>query len=86
MVPLLPANIGVTSAAVALALQRHHVALTAALSSGIALHAVETFVGISLGLAGALAVARPRAGRGVAVAVALVVVATAVGLLAEDVT
>jgi hypothetical protein len=82
LVPLLPANLGVTSAAVTLALQHHHVALTAALSSGIALHAVETLAGVSFGVVGTLAVARPPVSRRIAVAVsmALALVGAAVGV------
>lgn len=84
LVPLVPANLGVTSAAVTLALQRHHVGLTAALSSGIALHAVETLAGISFGLAGTLAVTRPRGGLRIAVATAFALAGAAVGIWTFD--
>ena len=56
--PLTPGNIGVTSGAVAMALQAHGVGLTDALGAGIALHAVETAAGLVFGLTGALLLAR----------------------------
>jgi uncharacterized membrane protein YbhN (UPF0104 family) len=56
--PLTPGNIGVTSGAVAMALQAHGVGLTQALGAGIAFHAVETAAGLVFGLAGALLLAR----------------------------
>jgi uncharacterized membrane protein YbhN (UPF0104 family) len=52
--PLTPGNIGVTSGAVAMALNSQGVSMTAALTAGIALHAVETVSGISFGAASAL--------------------------------
>jgi uncharacterized membrane protein YbhN (UPF0104 family) len=52
--PLTPANIGVTSGAVAMALQTHGVSFTRGLAAGIAFHAVETAIGILFGLASAL--------------------------------
>jgi uncharacterized membrane protein YbhN (UPF0104 family) len=84
LVPLVPANLGVTSAAVTLALQRHHVGLTDALSSGIALHAVETLAGISFGMAGTLAVARPGPGLRIALATAFALAGAAVGIWTFD--
>ena len=54
MMPLTPANVGVASGAVAMALQTHGVSFTRALAAGIALHAVETAVGILFGLASAV--------------------------------
>ena len=63
---LTPGNIGVTSAAVALALRGHGVPLAPAIGTGIALHAVETIVGLTFGGACALSLAprlRPRVGR-----------------------
>jgi len=51
MLPLTPGNFGVTSGAVAMALQAHGVSFTHALAAGIAFHAVETTVGILFGLA-----------------------------------
>ncbi len=56
--PLTPGNIGVTSGAVAMALQAHGVGLTDALGAGIALHAVETAAGLVFGLTGALLLAQ----------------------------
>ena len=58
--PLTPGNVGVTSGAVAMALQAHGVGLTQALGAGIALHAVETAAGLVFGLAGALLLANFR--------------------------
>jgi uncharacterized membrane protein YbhN (UPF0104 family) len=52
--PLTPGNVGLTSGAVAIALQGAGLDLTTALAVGIALHAVETLAGIGCGLAGAL--------------------------------
>jgi uncharacterized membrane protein YbhN (UPF0104 family) len=52
--PLTPGNIGVTSGAVAMALQAHGIGWSAALSAGIAFHAVETVVGVGYGAAGLL--------------------------------
>ncbi len=48
--PLLPANIGVTSGAVAVAFQAHGISFAHGLAAGIAFHAVETTVGILFGL------------------------------------
>jgi uncharacterized membrane protein YbhN (UPF0104 family) len=50
MVPLAPGNIGVTSAAVALALQRAGVNPTTAIASGLVFHGVQTLVGVTYGL------------------------------------
>jgi len=50
MLPLTPGNIGVTSGAVAMALQAHGVSFTHGLAAGIAFHAVETTVGVLFGL------------------------------------
>ena len=52
--PLTPGNVGLTSGAVALALHAQGVGLTAALTTGIAFHAVETVAGIAFGLASVL--------------------------------
>ena len=49
-VPLTPGNVGITSGAVAVALQAHGISFTQALAAGIAFHAVETAVGIAFGL------------------------------------
>ncbi|MEN3312663.1 MAG: hypothetical protein V7645_1992 [Actinomycetota bacterium] len=56
---LTPAGIGVTSGAVALVLHARGVDATTALATGIALNAVETAVGLILGIAGGLLLAFP---------------------------
>jgi len=48
--PILPANVGVTSGAVAVAFQAHGISFAHGLAAGIAFHAVETTVGILFGL------------------------------------
>jgi hypothetical protein len=60
LIPLTPGNIGVKSGAIAVALGTQGVGLTTALSAGIALHAVETAVGLCVGSASALWLARGR--------------------------
>lgn len=60
LLPLTPGNVGVTSGAVAMALQAHGVGLTQALTMGIAFHAVETAVGILFGLASLAGFAGPE--------------------------
>ena len=54
LMPLTPGNVGVTSGAVAMALGAQGVSMTTALTVGIALHAVETAAGLSVGVASAL--------------------------------
>ena len=54
MFPLTPGGVGITSGAVAMALNAHGVPMTIALTTGIAFHAVETCAGVSSGLASAL--------------------------------
>jgi uncharacterized membrane protein YbhN (UPF0104 family) len=49
--PLTPGNFGITSGAVAVALQAHGVSFTNGLAAGIALHAIETAVGLMVGAA-----------------------------------
>jgi uncharacterized membrane protein YbhN (UPF0104 family) len=56
LVPLTPGNLGVTSAAVAAAMQAHGIGATQALSTGIAFHAVETAVSLLYGAGALLAV------------------------------
>jgi uncharacterized membrane protein YbhN (UPF0104 family) len=63
LVPLLPANLGVTSGAVAVALESRGVGTTTALSTGLGLHAVELLVGLGVGLASALVLARGASSR-----------------------
>ena len=48
LLPITPGNVGLTSAAVAIALHAHGVPLEAAVAAGITLHAVETVVGLAL--------------------------------------
>ena len=50
MIPLTPGNIGVTSGAIAMAFQAHGVSFTHGLAAGIAFHAVETAVGLLVGI------------------------------------
>src|SRR5262249_35852065 len=52
--PLTPGNVGITSGAVAMALNAHGVPITVALTAGIAFHAVEMCAGLTSGLASAL--------------------------------
>jgi len=63
LVPLTPGNIGVTSAAVAAALQSRGIDFTKALTAGIAFHAVEALASLGFGLAGALVLTRFRSPR-----------------------
>ena len=79
--PLTPGNVGVASGAVTLALQARGIGITEALTAGIALHAVETLVGLGLGATGALYLVRARAPwtLRVAAAAATVLMATAFG-------
>jgi len=58
IVPLTPGNVGVVSGTVAVALQSRGVELTRALTTGIALQAIETAVSILVGAGGALYLAR----------------------------
>ena len=81
MIPLTPGNIGVTTAAVALALQHRHVSVAPAVATGIALHAVETLVGITMGVAGVLAIGSPKLRRRIAVAALVPGLAALAGLL-----
>jgi hypothetical protein len=57
LIPL-SGNLGITSGAVAVALQAHDVALSQALATGLAFHAVETAAGIAFGLGGTLFLVR----------------------------
>jgi uncharacterized membrane protein YbhN (UPF0104 family) len=53
-VPITPGTIGITSGAVAFALESHGVALSTAAAAGLAFHGVETAAGLSFGTAGTL--------------------------------
>lgn len=77
LVPLTPGNVGVTSGAVAIALQAHGIGHTDALSVGIAFHAVETAVSLLYGIGAPLA-----AGTGTHRRLALVAASTACFALA----
>jgi uncharacterized membrane protein YbhN (UPF0104 family) len=59
ILPLTPGNVGIASAAVALALGSQGVDSSTALSAGIAFGAVELLTGMVVGAAGALALAGP---------------------------
>ena len=60
-IPFTPGNVGITSTAVALALQSRGVGVTTALASGLALHAVETLVGVTFGALSVALLAKPSA-------------------------
>ena len=53
--PLMPGNVGVTSAAIVLALHAQGVPVASALATGLVFHAIELLAGIVFGTAGALA-------------------------------
>jgi hypothetical protein len=57
LIPL-SGNVGITSGAVAVALQTHGIGLDQALTTGLAFHAVETAAGLAGGLAGLLYLVR----------------------------
>jgi uncharacterized membrane protein YbhN (UPF0104 family) len=57
LIPL-SGNVGITSGAVAVALQTHGIGLSQALTVGLAFHAVETAAGLAGGLAGLLLLVR----------------------------
>jgi len=61
VLPITPGNVGLASAAVALALNSQGVDSKTALSTGIAFSAVELLTGMAIGAAGALALAGPTA-------------------------
>ncbi len=50
LIPLTPGNIGITSGAIAIALQAQGTSFTNGLAAGIAFHAVETAVGLMFGI------------------------------------
>jgi uncharacterized membrane protein YbhN (UPF0104 family) len=88
LLPLTPGNFGAGAGAATLALHGTGVGLGAALALGVAFQAVETFSGMTLGLAGAAVLAAPgtrtrrwsMAGAGVAAVVA----AAALGVASVD--
>ena len=82
VLPITPGNVGLASAAVALALGSQGVDSKTALSAGIAFGAVELLTGVVIGAAGALGLAGPSARpylRLATVAAAASVVAVAFG-------
>jgi uncharacterized membrane protein YbhN (UPF0104 family) len=88
VLPLTPGNVGAGAGAATLALHGTGVGLGAALALGFAFQAVETFVGITLGLGGAAVLAAPgtrvRRWSLAAVTTAAVLVATALGVASID--
>jgi uncharacterized membrane protein YbhN (UPF0104 family) len=58
LLPLTPGNLGISSGAVAMALQSHGIGLTTALSASMGIHALETAASIGVGLSGALYIAQ----------------------------
>lgn len=63
VLPLTPANVGVASAAVALALSAQGVGAQLGMTAGIAFGAVEWLAGAGVGAAGAVVLCRPRLNR-----------------------
>ncbi|MGH2972219.1 MAG: lysylphosphatidylglycerol synthase domain-containing protein [Gaiellaceae bacterium] len=69
IVPLTPGNVGVASAAIAVAYHAQGATFNAGLGAGITFQAVETAVGVTIGLAGILWLApHPRPARRIALA------------------
>lgn len=60
LVPLTPGNIGIASAAIAVAFRAHGVAFSHGLAAGITFQAVETAVGLTIGIASVLRLATAR--------------------------
>src|SRR5581483_8084179 len=54
LVPLTPGNVGIASAAIAIAFRAHGVSFNHGLAAGITLQALETAVGLSIGVASVL--------------------------------
>jgi uncharacterized membrane protein YbhN (UPF0104 family) len=88
LLPLTPGNFGAGAGAATLALHGTGVGLGAALALGFAFQAVETFVGVTLGLGGAAVLAAPgtpaRRWSMAAVGLGAVLVATALGVASID--
>jgi uncharacterized membrane protein YbhN (UPF0104 family) len=73
LVPLTPGNIGVASAAIAIAFRAHGVSFNHGLAAGITLQALETAVGLTIGIASVLWLApHPRPVRRIALASAVI--------------
>jgi hypothetical protein len=88
IVPLTPGNFGTGAGAATLALHGAGVGLGSALAVGVAFQAVETFAGVTLGLAGAAVLATPgtplRRWSFAAAGVATIVTAAALGIASVD--
>lgn len=88
MLPLTPGNFGAGAGAATLALHGTGVGLGASLALGVAFQAVETFAGVTLGLAGAAVLAAPgtrvRRWSFAAAGVSLVLVAGVLGVASVD--
>jgi uncharacterized membrane protein YbhN (UPF0104 family) len=88
LLPLTPGNFGAGAGAATLALHGTGVGLGAALALGFAFQAVETFVGVTLGLGGAAILAAPgtpaRRWSMAAAGVGAVLIATALGVASID--
>jgi hypothetical protein len=88
LLPLTPGNFGAGAGAATLALHGTGVGLGVSLALGVAFQAVETFAGVTLGLAGAAVLAAPgtrvRRWSVVAAATAAIMVATALGVASID--
>ncbi len=88
IVPLTPGNLGAGAGAATLALHGSGVPVGTALALGIAFQAIETFSGMTLGLAGAAVIAAPgtrvRRWSFAAAAAAAVLVAASLGVVAVD--
>src|SRR5207302_1300821 len=54
LIPLTPGNVGIASAAIAIAFRAHGVSFDRGLAAGITLQALETAVGLSIGIASVL--------------------------------
>ena len=57
--PITPGSIGITSGAISLALAQHGIPLPTALAAGVLFHALESAVGVSIGLVSVPFVVRP---------------------------
>jgi uncharacterized membrane protein YbhN (UPF0104 family) len=88
ILPLTPGNFGTGAGAATLALHGAGVQLGSALALGVAFQAVETFAGMTLGLAGAAVLATPgtrtRRWSFAAVGLATVMLATVLGMATAD--
>ena len=79
LIPLTPGNIGIASAAIAVAFRAHGVSFSHGLAAGITLQALETAVGLSIGVASVLWLAPYTSPRARRVVLASGAVAAAVG-------